>query len=467
VSNTDLFDRAVRYWSSPMGLVIASVVCTGLSRSLTLGLPLWVTAIVFVLGQSVVTAAWVLKNRLPCVTAGKVGIAIAVAAEGPDEQAKLRTDFCDTIKWAIHSRDSLEVLVVPPRYAAKAVDRVAATTLMERTRARVLVYGRCRKRHDVFVIELRGIVRHAPLPNEVRDALGGEFGHLLPERIDLSDNALDFEVTAGRVQYVARYIIGLAAFLSGDPGYAIAVFETLAHDLPKLGDRGLRQELAGKLRCRTADARAARAQLEYLTFRTSRDPAHLETMRADLERLEALATEHPEVGKQLAWYLGNLLWALYHFLAHRDVDAAMGAIRRCRDLHTPDTAWRFSEAFLLAYSGKVADALRIYRKALAKKYTPLFLFGIEEFIADILSDEPERYHLHMCLGFLNLHFKGDNLLANYHFGEFLRRAKPEELAFVAAAQTNNCSQRQVAAGHDAAPGPKPARHRNRRKRRRR
>ena len=50
------------------------------------------------------------------------------------------------------------------------------------------------------------------------------------------------------------------------------------------------------------------------------------------------------------------------------------------------------------------------------------LFQIEDSLCWTLENEPQRYHLHYCLGFFNWKAKGDRGQAINHFERFLQES---------------------------------------------
>lgn len=91
-------------------------------------------------------------------------------------------------------------------------------------------------------------------------------------------------------------------------------------------------------------------------------------------------------------------------------------------------------AFLFAYDGYLKGAIQQYRQASKSKTKPEILPKIEEFIVWLLREEPDKYQLYYCLGYINRNIKGDDSLAIKDFENFLKYcpetnfAKERELA---------------------------------------
>src|SRR5207244_3535770 len=76
------------------------------------------------------------------------------------------------------------------------------------------------------LISFEGMVRHRPVPNEVSHALGVDFTKVLPRRvvIERENDAFEFEATSEWTDVSTRYVVGMAALISGDVAYAESLF---------------------------------------------------------------------------------------------------------------------------------------------------------------------------------------------------------------------------------------------------
>ena len=102
-----------------------------------------------------------------------------------------------------------------------------------------MIYGKARttkiKGKTQHVLDLSGIVAHRPIPTEISKSFSKEFTELFPRRLIISTEGdlFTFEITANWVDVVSKYIIGIAALLSGDIEYA----QELLEDLKKIVGR--------------------------------------------------------------------------------------------------------------------------------------------------------------------------------------------------------------------------------------
>ena len=111
-------------------------------------------------------------------------------------------------------------------HAEKIVDYESANEMRIKTRSHFCIYGNVRKRpingQEHQVIELNGIVTHKEVPKEISEKFSKEFTELFPTEINFpaGNELIAFKFTSDWAAIVAKYIIGIAATLSGDLGYS-------------------------------------------------------------------------------------------------------------------------------------------------------------------------------------------------------------------------------------------------------
>jgi hypothetical protein len=88
-----------------------------------------------------------------------------------------------------------------------------------------------------------------------------------------------------------------------------------------------------------------------------------------------------------------------------------------------DAIWHLNMAFLSAYDHDLRAATRHYRKAsqagIPHANNDVTVGQIEHFLLWQLDKEPNLIEMHFCLGFVNMHLKGDVERARMDFEEFL------------------------------------------------
>jgi hypothetical protein len=364
-------------------------------------------------------------TRLPGAGRGKVGFGVAIDYETDAEAQQLRSDFVGMLRRLLDASQGLRHkfdFIEFDRRIARQLTRDQAVELSRQTRCHFVLYGTSRSRllggERRQVIDLSGIVRHGPLDEDVKRLFGVEFSELLPSRVIVGEqnSLIGYEFAARHIDIVARYIIGSAAFITGDAPYAEGLLRDAKARLEQL-DRSATGPLFATLRNRIPvrlsqvyEVLLYRASSRY-TFR--REPEAIAEMDAIVTRRRSVIEDN---------YRTKLSAAQCEFLLRHDVAAARREIRACRRFQ--DGAWRYSEAFLHAYEGDLQRAYISYRAAFqAPLEDPSVPIQCEEFIHLVLNDEPEKYWLHFCLGLLNHRVKGDLVAARRDFETFLNRVE--------------------------------------------
>ena len=219
-----------RNWHRPMSLVVLVAV---LAR-LPLALGKWVPALV---AAALGSFVWIVTNRIPRAPRGTFGFGVAIRCDSEGQQSKVRADFIERVQSLVQESaqlGSLKFLVFEPRVAERLAEGPAAVRwLARRARLLFLLYGRVRQREldgqSIHVLDLYGLVGHEEVPKELSDKLAGEFASVLPRRliIPTDNDFVGFEFTADWVDIAAHYVVGVAAFVSRNLGFAESVLLAL------------------------------------------------------------------------------------------------------------------------------------------------------------------------------------------------------------------------------------------------
>jgi len=372
-------------------------------------------AVTFVL----VGGLWLYTTRIPKNPKGKVGIAVAILSDEEREARQIEFDFVHTLRQLLQ-RDpagaNFHLLVLPAHVTEQISDFSSASRFLRKTRSHFMLFGQAKRRNhlgkEVHVLSLEGIVRHAPIPKDVSDRLANDFRQVLPRRVLLphDSDVIAFEVTSAWVDLSARFIIAIAAHLSGDVLYS----ERLLLDVEKSLQTA--QHLKGFLQpiARSLPDRIKQLYRDWLgalsdRYFMTRDRLYVKQADAVCDKL--LAREPTD-------YPALLFKAIAEFVLRRDVKAARDLIVRCRRVQ--DVTWRYSLAFLHAYNGDLESAHDEYRRAFRGVLQNITVpIQSEEFIQIVLEEEPDKEHLNFCLGLINYNVKSDYMAAKRDFDRFL------------------------------------------------
>ncbi|MDD2913908.1 MAG: hypothetical protein PHP70_01180 [Gallionella sp.] len=361
---------------------------------------------------------WGYTTRPPIVPKDKVGFLVCITCTDEAELRKIEEDFIDPLRKLVKSGvagNTFYFLQMPQHFAMQVVDADSASEMRMRCRAHFMIYGRVKKRiingKETHIVELEGAVAHQPISKKVQDSLVSEFTELLPRNVHISteNDLFSFQFTSEWAEVVARYIIGIAAACSGDLKYAESLYRDVLlrlnnkeHSFPVY--RKLKERVPNRL----AEIYEARATDCHNKWSETHNPAYLLEVDNWLNKIEPQCQDRG---------VAITLCAITKFLIARSPDESIKLLKKLK--HEDGRIWQCNMAFLYAYKGNLKQAARHYRRASICNFELDNLYQIEEFICWMLEQEPSKYELYFCLGFVNWLIKEDMVLALEYFTKFI------------------------------------------------
>jgi tetratricopeptide (TPR) repeat protein len=389
----------------------------------SVGVPAAVVAPICVLFVAASCIAFEILIRPPRPTTGKVGIVLAIVGETSDETLRGINDFGKSFSQEIErssAREQFEVIFLPKFLAVEVRDLASATKMVHLCKSHFLVFGDIRKRKEggktFNVLRFQSLIRHSPIEKDAQNELQREMAASLPPKIaiDCESDLSGFELTSNQFASGAKFIIATAAMLSQDLQFGRVLLEELYSDLPLVAKQGaaigggVMPKLVAK---RLVTCLTAICQYHHWLWRRSRDSRE---MQAALDAITQAQAIEPQLPDALA------MQAIAAFALRRDLVEAKRLVALLSKRLPKDAGWRYSYAFLAAYEGDLRASWRWYKEAFSHDDRDTMPIEIEEFVAWIVSIEPDKYQLHYCLGIINLKRKGDRVRAREDFAEFLR-----------------------------------------------
>jgi hypothetical protein len=388
----------------------------------------WIIAAVFPLAFAV---AWGLSNRVPRVRRHRVGVVLSIFAENDAQERRVRREFIDRLNDLLaedRAQTRIEFVVYPRWLAERITSTELVTAYAKRSRASFMVFGNVQEgTHGgtpYHFLSLRGLITHRDTDSRLKNELITDFNQVLPARkfLPKDSDVLHFETASRELEFCTRYIIGIAATISGDAVYAERMLLAARDRLPArvAKNPGLR---ATTRRLPKWLATLYQSWLQHLTavHMLKRGMDAVEKADEIADKLLALQPNNPTA---------HIAKAVCDFLLRRDIESA----RRHARLGTSgsDSTWRFSVAFLYAYEGKLSRARVEYVHAFNGIYDRTVPTQCEEFIQLVLAEEPSQIQLRFCSGLLNHFAKHDPASAVEDFRVFLdaeeSRRWPDERA---------------------------------------
>ena len=189
----------------------------------------------FVVGLSLL-GFWVYTHRVPKIKPGNLGFTIAITGETENERAVVSSDFVSASKEVLEGlgkNPAFQIIELSRYHAEKIIDVEAAQKYREKSGSNFLLFGTAKRRpvkgKDHYVLKLRGLVTHAPIPIEKSELLAQEMHKVLPLefRVACEDSLDGFEVNSLWFAESAKFVIASAALLSGDFLLAKRLLENL------------------------------------------------------------------------------------------------------------------------------------------------------------------------------------------------------------------------------------------------
>lgn len=412
-------------WYSPIisGLVLTGPIMLGLSQifdTKTLSSPtlVFIAAISFIAGAIAITTL-----RPKRIKEGSIGFILAIKAEDANLDSRIASDILPKVRDCLVDNSSIPFSV----QALKAIhsnlidDDEIATEYLSYCRGRFLLHGSLTKRkhrgEDCLTLKVRALVTHKITTQENSNLLSQEMAAVIPKQANISaQNELSgLEFTGEMIAFGAQYIVGIALFISANVDEAIETLESLQRKInktnPKLPTGN--PKLIPLVEKRLIEFSLHQIEQEHLKWRNDHK---IERMHEIDKRVSQL----PESWKQNAGALNQR--AICHFVLRRNIFAAKELLRKAKGIDPKNPAIFYSQAFLEAYSGRMAEAKRLYRHGFQLDEYGQISLEVEEFLTWLLIEEPEKTELLFLLGYINHHKKQDLLSARRDLNLYLDRS---------------------------------------------
>jgi len=349
------------------------------------------------------------KFRLPRNKKNKVGIVIAIYSENEKERQKLKADFISKLKKDLQQEGILNfsnVIFLKNHLSnqIKEADnpRTKLESVNKKIKAHFYVWGDVKKRPDgdegeKYFINFQGYVIHKPISHSLSQTISIDFSKVLPREVNFLEKRSfkGFEASATIVHLAAKYIIGIAAFVSHDPQLALKLHNGLKDQFnafrplpPHL------QDIRNRIPLLISDEKLWIAEWHFENNRIAEVKQFLQ---------EAIAENDNNYG---AW----LFKAKIDFLVDNNVDEAMKSVSKAERYAKNTSEWRYSKAFLYFWKEDYQNALKLCQKIKNQSYLAesITLEEVRKFNINLLSGTNPKAQLYFWIGFLS-YFKRNNL----------------------------------------------------------
>lgn len=353
--------------------------------------------VVLWIGYWLFNRSWIPRNDKKHVC-----LVLCIYADSDEAEQALKRDFISSVKKQIIDQQIGEVfniIVVKNNLAPKYNNLKSIYKLHKKTRGHIYIFGETKKRNsggkDQYFLSLDGMVLHRPVPQQVSQELSKDFLATLPKGINFNEElAFDgFQVSADIVVKSVKYIVGIAAYISGSPSISIKLHTDLKNQIKsntqKLpGDNIILSKIDGLLSNEYA--------IMALYYFAKQDQINAKVNLDESLKLNANC------------YRALIVQSIIAFSWENDVKKSLLITKKCHGFNSPE--WRYNEAFLHFWLGNYPSAWKQCKKIKKQNY-PNDIQTSEEvtqFNENILITNTSKPVLYFWLGY-NYYFKQNNL----------------------------------------------------------
>ncbi len=406
-----------KFLLKPFGFVIAvliaSFVCIGVYPSENDNYTkFFATIIICVIILIVYASILIYFNMLPKAKAGQLGVLFIIHTENNTIYEEVKFNLVENFKSSVNKFDT--------NFTAKCLNasdikdynlgnKGLIIKLLEKTNCffsvDIIYQVDSINNTSNYQLKINTATLHPRLPKSYIAILRGELFKVSAPINNLKftkDQKLEkLEITVEKLSYIVKYILGLTFFLDNCCSHAIALFDELYRTnitvvLPTLSTS------FNKLYYNVCLAFESECIDEY---HKTQDNSKLDIAEYYLNRMNTL---FPNT------YGYHLDMAMVSFIKYKNIKMCMQHINFCRNQNNDD-AWKYSDAFLTAYSTLDINLIcQKYEEAIKSNYN---IMNIITFLENVLLDEPEKYTLHLALAIL-YNTSGDKKLMASHLKSF-------------------------------------------------
>ncbi len=389
------------------------------------------------------------REHFPHVTKNKIGIVIAIQTENDKQKIRYQVDFVNRLNQSLRSQNLgqiFEFLTLTDYYQKKASEILNRFVLKKkelrlkneddrsfnalpkefehfkklrnRTKGHLFIWGTIIERSDEenkYVINMDMLVIHKPIPAEMTDKFAREMLSVLPRELNFYEKfeLFGFRVTSDTVYFAARYITGIAAFISGDPKAAL--------DLHLGLKRQIQEE---EINPNIIDKSYFQARLNELILTEKLTIAKFDYHYGN--KSEGLQGTLKECIHKLKNPYDALIFAAYiAFNEMRDPLLAIKYLNKARKCAQTNPLWLYNKAFILMYIGKIQNSLRCYSQLFrgSSHNENEIVDDCIDFNENLLHTEPDFIPSYFIIGALYYKKKNNFPLAFEYFVKFQNLAR--------------------------------------------
>lgn len=357
------------------------------------------------------------KYYISKISQGKVGVVIAICADNEIEQNRLRSDFVEKLISNINIdnlSDVTQIVCLNNHISETIKTSDDVVKINKRIDARFYLYGTVRKRDNgkKYIIDLKGVVFHKAVDLKTKNIIAKEFVKSLPPRITFEESVQfeGFEYSADLAYLSLKYIVGIAALVSGDLSLAHRLHYNLRNEFNKYKPLPQNlQEIRNTAMLYVSDEELLLSRYSYYVDKNYKEA------KTWIEK--SLLANPNNYG---AWTLKSI----YDFSIDSNPQEALKSIEKAERYSKNTYEYLYSKAFLCFWENIYDDALKVCNKIRDVDYKneDLTIKEVLKFNTDLLNIHPSKIQLYFWLGFITYIKQKDNKKAKEYFDIFVERS---------------------------------------------
>ena len=365
---------------------------------------------------------WLYTRHYPRRDKKKIGIVIAIR-DNTDEAKKVKVDVVEKFQEIINNIPSgcnIDLLILKDFQAKKIIDLKTATKVSDKTNSQFIVWGKSIHYGEKYKFDLNYVVRHRPLKTQEQNLVVRGFAESI---VDKNWDFLEKDIigsittTAQNIREIAWYVMGIASHLSYD-------FET---------SKKLHLDLYNLLKNNKEKRKGLSPVFRHLPYWLADTYMIIGLQKYYLQKdfYNALLLTNQALQLKPSHYGAKINKALYLF-EKGDISGAKIVIKNIKRQNAkhnfPDSAWRYSEAFLISLNEKdIHRGIKAYQKAFNGYVTDFTLNGVIQFLEDYIRKNPHKTQFLYILGIIYKKKKNNLPMAMKKLEQFLEQTGDNDI----------------------------------------
>jgi tetratricopeptide (TPR) repeat protein len=331
-----------------------------------------------------------------------IGLVLCIYADSNEAEQALKIDFITSVRKQMIDQQIdgiFNIIVEKNHLASKYNNHKSIYKLHNKVRGHIYIYGETKKRNnggkEQYFLSLDGMVLHRPVEQQVSQELSKDFLATLPKGINFNDEFafIGFQVSADIVVKSVKYIIGLAAYISGNPLLSINLHTGLKNQI-----KASSQKLPGD--------NIILSKIDDLLSNEYAIMAMYYFSKKDKQNTKINLNESLKLNPKC--YRALVAQSIIVFSWENDPKKSLTIIKKCHEFDFPE--WRYNEVFLHFWLGNYPSAWKQCEKIKRQNYFNEIAISQEvtQFNESIISSDNSKPVLYFWLGY-NYYYKQDNL----------------------------------------------------------